>query len=228
MPITQLIMARNTSGGGGGGGGGGGSYPVPGDGFYQASWPDSAGWSAQGSVGDPGSGVGSITNQTNGWIRRTYSATWSVSGSGGNNNPSVFNGTAVNETADVYGGFGTTSVNENYCMEWKGYFVPPVTGTYNFLLDSDDVAMFWIGDGALNPESVGPICTANNSNQLNPNSVALTQNTAYPIRMRFQEWSGNERCQVFVGRVGTGTPLYAMQNWSSSVYYNGLTMGYNT
>ena len=223
MPITQLIMARNTSGGGGGGGGGGGSYPVPGGGFYLASWPDSAGWSAQGSVGDPGSGVGGIANQTIGWIRRTYSATWSASGS--NNNPSAFNGTVVDETADVYGGFGTISLNENYCMEWKGYFVPPVTGTYNFLLDSDDVAMFWIGDGALNPESVGPICTANNSNQLNPNSVSLTSGLAYPIRMRYQEWSGNERCQVFVGQVGTGTPLYAMQTWNASLVYSS-TGGY--
>jgi hypothetical protein len=223
--IQTLIGSIVSSTASGGGGGGGGGYPVPGGGFYLASWPDSAGWSAQGMVFDPGSGAGSITNQTNGWIRRTYAATWSASGS--NNNPSAFNGTVVDETADNYGGFGTIDLNENFCMEWKGYFVPPVTGTYNFLLDSDDVAMFWIGDGALNPESVGPICTSNNSNQLNPNSVSLTQNTAYPIRMRFQEWSGNERCQVFVGRVGTGTPLYAMQNWPGSVYYNGLTAGYN-
>lgn len=225
MPITQVLLTATTAQGGGGGGGGGGSVPAPGSGSYNSEWPNSAGWSAQGLVSDPGSGVGGITNQTAGWIRRTYSGTWS--NGGGNDNPSLFNGTATDTVADGYGGFGQTSTSDSFAIEWKGYFAPFVTGTYNFLLDSDDVAMFWIGDGALNPEGFNPWCTSNNGSQLNPNSASLTQGFAYPIRMRFQEWSGAERCQLYLGRVGTGTPLYAMNAWYNNMLYNSATTGYN-
>ena len=47
MSIVQALIGSIVSSTAGGGGGGGGGYPSPGAGFFQASWPDSAGWSAQ-------------------------------------------------------------------------------------------------------------------------------------------------------------------------------------
>jgi hypothetical protein len=224
MSAAQIIMARNTSGGGGGGGGFNGA-PAPGSGSYLTEWPGSAGWSAQGSPYYTSGGINSIPNATWGWRRTTEQGYWSNIGQAGNNNPGIFD-FGSSPSYDNMGGFGNTSVSNTYCCEWKGYLQAPTTGVYNFLLDSDDVAMFWIGDGALNPEGTNPICSSNNGNHLNTNSEIMTGGMWYPIRMRYQEWSGNERCQIFFGQVGSGTPLYAMSQWQQYLGWNSNTTGY--
>ena len=227
MPISQIIMARTASGGGGGGGGGNPTFPpAPGSGSYQSFWPNSAGTPPLGSGYIPDGGVASIDNPTAGWYRNVHTGIWSNIGTAGNDNPGLFSGTPDFSGFDVYGGFGTTTAGENYAIEWKGYL--QVTnndiGVYNFLIDSDDVAMFWIGSPALNPDSNFPFIISNNSNQLNSVSVFLSNGLYYPIRMRFQEWSGAERCQLYLGQVGSGSNLQAMSNWS--ITHNGNTGGY--
>jgi hypothetical protein len=222
MPISQIIMARGSAGGGGSGGFNG--SPGPGTGSYLNSWPGSEGWSVQGSPSDPGGGISSIPNRTWGWRRVTYPGIWSNTFSQGNDNPSLFSGSETDATYDAYGSFGTTGQSDNYAMEWKGYIKATTTSAYNFLIDSDDVAMFWIGSAALDPDSNFPLITSNNSNQLNSNSVLLTADTWYPIRMRFQEWSGAERCQVFFGPAGTSNPLFSVYYWHNN--YDAL--GWNT
>jgi hypothetical protein len=220
MPISQIIMARGTSGGGGGGG----SYPVPGDGSYQSYWPSSSEFVSQGTPFVVNGGVASIDNPSAGWIRRTYGGQWSIPGINGNDNPSIFNGTVLSTDADVYGGFGTTSGADNFAMEWKGYIQVFNTGNYNFLIDSDDVAMFWIGDAALDPNFDNKLLWSNNDSDLNANSPNLYSGLYYPVRMRFQEWSGAESCQVYMGLVGSGADLQSMSNWT--LRFNGNTGGY--
>ena len=227
MSIVQTLAGAIVTSGSGGGGGGGGGFagsPSPGGGSYNSSWPGSENWGAQGTPYDPGGGISSVPNWTWGWRRVTYLGYWSYLGSGGNDNPGLFSGGETDATYDAYGSFGTVGLSDNYAMEWKGYIKATSTAVYNFLLDSDDVAMFWIGSAALSPDSNSPLCTTNNSNQLNSNSVVLAAETWYPIRMRFQEWSGAERCQVFMGPAGSANPLYSMFYWYSN--YNAL--GWNT
>lgn len=230
MPITQILFTQGSAaGGGGGGGGGGGSYtgsgPVPGE-NRQTSWPDSAGWSTQGSAYIVDGGVASIDNPQNGWMRRIYPGIWSMPGINGNDVPSLFNGAPTFQEIDIHGGFGQSGTGDNYAMEWKGYIQIFNTGTgvYNFLLDSDDISMFWIGSAALDPNFDNKILWTNNGSQLNSNSVILSNGLYYPIRMRFQEWSGAERCQVYMGQVGSGSPLQSMSLWP--IFYNGNTQGY--
>jgi hypothetical protein len=225
MPISQILLASNTSGGGGGG-----SYtgpgPDPGTGDYLTSWAGSADWSAQGSAYNPGGGVASIDNASAGWIRKIYTGQWSISGINGNDNPGIFNGAENHNTVDVYGSFGSTTIGDYYCMEWKGYIQVSNSGTgvYNLLVDSDDVAMFWIGTAALDPNFDNKLLWSNNGNHLNPNSVILSNGLYYPIRMRLQEWAGAERCQLFMGLVGSGVPLNSMSGWT--MRHNGNTGGY--
>jgi hypothetical protein len=223
MSIVQALIGSivsNTSGGGGGGVFNG--APNPGSGNYQTTWPGSEGWGIQGMPYDPGSGISEIPNATWGWRRTTEQGIWS---NGGNNNPGIFNA-GNSPTYDNYGGFGSTSVSDNYCCEWKGYLRGQFTANFNFLIDSDDVAMFWIGNGALNPEGISPICTSNNSSGLATNSVSLTQGVWYPIRMRYQEWSGFERCQLYFQVANSPNPMYAMSQWQSEMGWNGGTSGY--
>lgn len=227
MSIVQALMGSISGGSSGGGGGGGGfnGPPQPGSGNYLTSWAGSEGWGIQGAAYDPGAGIANIPDPTWGWRRTTEQGYWCPIGQTANSNPGIFNAGNFG-SYDNYGGFGQIDVSDTYCCEWKGYLQAPGTDTYNFLLDSDDVAMFWIGDGALYPESVNPVCIGNNSSGLNVNSVGLTGGIWYPIRMRYQEWSGAERCQVFFGPVNSANPLYAMSQWQQNMGWNETGLGY--
>lgn len=223
MSIIQAFIGAIVSSSSGGGGSGYQGAPGPGTGSYNNYWSGSEGWSAQGTPFDPGGGISAIDNPTWGWRRTTAQGYWSNNGN--NDNPGIFNA-GYDATYDNYGGFGTTSLSDFYACEWKGYIRAPSTGSFNFLLDSDDVAMFWIGTAALNPDSNQPLLTTNNGSQLNSNSVSLTSNIWYPIRMRYQEWSGNERCQIYFGPAGSSNPVYAMNNWQDYMGWNINTLGY--
>ena len=48
----------------------------------------------------------------------------------------------------------------------------------------------------------------------------------YPIRMRYQEWGGGERCQVYAQTTGTSNTLWAMSQYQPSMCWNGYTAGY--
>lgn len=224
MSIVQALIGSVVSSGSGGGGGGYNGSPGPGSGAYQTTWAGSEGWGVQGTPYDPGSGIASIPNPTWGWRRTSAQGYWSYIGIAGNNNPGIFAGDEA--TYDNYGGFGQTNLSDTYCCEWKGYLQGPFTANFNFLLDSDDVAMFWIGDGALNPEGINPICHTNNGNQLAANSVSLTQGIWYPIRMRFQEWSGDERCQLYFQVANSPNPMYAMSQWTANMGWNINGLGH--
>jgi hypothetical protein len=226
VSISQIIIASSNDSGPGGPPPYYGEGPSPGTGSYQYTWSGSENWSPQGTPYDPGSGTSDVTNPQGGWIRRTYSGIWSPEGVASNSNPGLFSGGYNYQTSDSYAGFGSTAVGDWYAMEWKGYFRPPTTATYNFLADSDDICMFWIGNGALNPESYGPLCTSANGNNLNQNSVILDATLWYPVRMRYQEWAGGERCQVYAGPVNSSSPLNAMMAYSSGMCWNGNTAGY--
>lgn len=223
MSIIQTVIGAIGSSGSGGPSFNG--APTPGSGNYQTTWAGSEGWSVQGTPYDPGSGISSIPNATWGWRRTTEQGYWSYIGSAGNNNSAIFNAGNAG-SYDNYGGFGDSDVSDTYCCEWKGYLQAQFTGNFNFLLDSDDVAMFWIGDGALNPDSTAPICHSNNGSHLASNSVSLTGGTWYPIRMRYQEWSGGERCQVYFQVANSPNPMYAMSQWQNEMGWNAGTTGY--
>lgn len=229
MPIAQILFTQGSAAGdgGGGGGGGGGSYagsgPTPGN-AIQGSWPDSAGWSSQGTPFVVDGGLVSIDNPQNGWMRRIYPGLWSLPGVNGNDVPGLFDGAPTFQEIDTFGGFGQSGTGDNYAMEWKGYIQVFNTGNYNFLLDSDDIAMFWIGSAALAPNFDNKLLWTNNGSQLNANSPNLYTSLYYPVRMRFQEWSGAERCQLYMGQVGSGGDLTYIGGWT--MRYNGNTQGY--
>lgn len=196
--------------------------PSPGSGAYAQTFAGT--YAELGTPFNPGGGRSAVFNQQNGWIRRTYSGIWSNNGL--NDNPNVFNTNVVDFVgSDTYGGFGQQTLNsQNYAIEWKGYILAPSTGNFNFLIDADDIGMFWIGSGALDPDNNTPLLSTNNSATVNSNSVTLTQGLYYPIRMRFQEWSGGERCQIYMATVN-GT-LNAMNSYSllSDGTYGGYSL----
>lgn len=115
------------------------------------------------------------------------------------NNPAWYN------QVDTYVGFGQQELAQrNYTFEWTGWFRAPVTGTYNFYMESDDDAYFWLGNNALyenNSDGNQIIATTNNSNQVT-NSIQMTAGYYYPVRIQYGEFSGAEKFQLYWALVG--------------------------
>jgi hypothetical protein len=82
---------------------------------------------------------------------------------------------------------------ENYCMEYTGWLTVGTTGSYTFGLRSDDGSDFamWIGS------AWSIVSSAYGNKPLdvtppNPGTRSLTAGVAYPIRIRYHEYTGNE------------------------------------
>lgn len=157
-------------------------------------------------------------------FRRVYKGSWTNTYA--DQNPSIFDGTPYSSGVDNYIAFGLQTTGETFCMEWKGYWKAPSTGNWNFKVQADDVVMFWIGDAALNPNNSNYQCNNGVNSGLNQNSVSLTQNNWYPIRVRYQEWTGAESLDIFAAPVDSSETL-ALYNYSwQNLSYDYQTGGY--
>lgn len=214
--LSQIILASTASGTS--------SFIPPSPGSN--SPPNSAGvtYPAQGTPADPGNGSGTPNPATTGLVRRAYLGQWSVNGQ--DNNPSIFDGSPFDTyTGDSYIAFGTQSTGDNYCMEWKGFFKANATADWNFRVDADDVVMFWIGSPAINPNNSNWTSSSQTNSGLNYNSVSLVQDTWYPIRVRYQEWSGAESLNIYGAPANSEMIALYQYGWASFMY-NYTSTGY--
>ena len=178
----------------------------------------------QGTAFSPGSEVSSVPGiPVVGALRRVaYYGTWSDAGN--NDHPEVFDGTNQEILSDSHVVFANDSTQDNYALEWKGYFKAPASGTYNWYTTADDVSWIWLGSAALSPDSNNYL--TNTANGTNPNSVNLINNQWYPIRIRFQEWGGLETLLINVGQAGT--EMLSLEYWAQNgnLAWNGQSDGY--
>jgi hypothetical protein len=173
-----------------GGSGSSGSYPVMGSGEYNTTAGNAG---AATNPVDPGGAVESFNN---------FAVNWPYYIKDGEflSNTTFFNGVGITGV-DSYGGFGQQSLSkDNYAIQWVGYILIPTTGNYRIALSADDLLYFWIGTNALPGNfNFNNVHHSVNNNTQYGTDLALTGSRWYPIRMWFQEWSGAERAQVFLG-----------------------------
>ena len=86
-----------------------------------------------------------------------------------------------------------------WLARWEGWFVPPVTGTYQFGGVHDDGPVIWI-----NGQKVYDVAGPSNVNWANATGVALTAGQAVPIKVELQEMTGAARMVLYT-RTTTGT-----------------------
>jgi hypothetical protein len=155
-------------------------------------------------------------------IRRAYEGYWMNQNNhvSAQDNVTVFDGTVQETLNDPYIAFQNDSVRDGYCLEWKGYWIAPSTGIWNFTVSADDVCWLWLGDAAASPTDSNALC----KNDLNANSVSVSAGAWYKIRIRFQEWGGNESLGVWAGP--QGTTVQALYQYPDRLCYNGLSDGY--
>jgi hypothetical protein len=173
--------------------------PIPGSGEYQFDTEvdhtalSLVNWSAD---------VSSISNGAPGLWRKKFQGTFGTApGSGIDVNfcrdtPGYFG------KVDMFAGFGNQGLDSenNYTLEWVGYFKAPSTDTYNFHISCDDDTYLWIGEASLEGENGDGNFALSASNQTytkTTNSISMVEGRYYPVRIQFAEYSGSERMQLF-------------------------------
>lgn len=216
MILAQVIMASNV---------GGGPFVPPAPGSFNPPTTSGATYSAQGSPYSPGTAYAGVNNSTAGYVRKTYLGQWTSNYT--DQNPSIFDGSPVETILDdSYVSFGLQETRgNNYCMEWKGYFKASSTANWNFLVGADDVVMFWIGDAALTPDNNNWTCNSGVNSGLNANSVSLVQDFWYPIRVRYQEWSGAESLNIYGAPADSEIISLFQYGWMNTAH-NSISGGY--
>lgn len=91
---------------------------------------------------------------------------------------------------------------DDFSIRWRGFLVPPTTGTYIFRIDSDDGARLVLNGDSLVGDSLWF-----NHGLGNPQtrSVALTAGVAYPFEVDFYEYGGGAALIVEWQTPGSGS-----------------------
>jgi len=201
--------------------------PAPGSGTYETA--QSLTMTSAGTPYIPGSSLTSISSETAGLWRKKFVGNFGTSAGSGNDvtfcrtQPSYFG------QVDTYVGFGAQNLatENNYTLEWVGYFKAPSSGTYNFWANVDDDVYFWIGTNALdgnNTSSNAHLYTNNSTHTKNTNSATLTAGKYYPVRIQFAEYSGAENMQILWGKT---TDTTASAGTDAAVWvHNHTTRGF--
>jgi hypothetical protein len=216
------------------------NYPVPGSGTYQtgAQGLNGVTYSSSGTPYIPGSSVNTVPGTpTPGLYRSKYRDKVGNISWNGTNSPGGLPGswimtfptgfTFVRSIADTYVSWGNqldTPENKNFCCEWKGYFQAPATANFNMFITSDDDSVFWVGTNALDGNYTNSNYAARVSNglQKNTNTMQLTANKWYPIRIWYTEYEGGCKFQLFAQKAD-GTKYNGSDlTWA----YNSVTGGF--
>ncbi len=112
----------------------------------------------------------------------------------------------------------------NYSIEWFGYFRPNVSGTWKFKIGSDDCSYLWLGTNALagNDTSRNALASSPGLHSFTTSanqSVDLSANIFYPIRIQFGDDTNNDNLVVTVTNPSNTT----MTNLSGLVFASNYT-----
>ena len=119
----------------------------------------------------------------------------------------------------VNGGTAT----ENFTQDWRGYFLAPTTGIYNFYLSSDDASYMWIGNEAVAGYTTTNALVSSNWNlgTITSPNVQLTAGTYYPVRILW----GNQASTGSLSFAFSGPGIAATTNGAGYFFYNADTTG---
>jgi hypothetical protein len=119
-----------------------------------------------------------------------------------NDNVNYWNGRAVTEARAIDQLAGFSSRSDQYSWQFKGYFVAPASGTYNFRLFSDDASHLWLGSNAVSGFTTSN-AFINHGGLHGPsfsgiNSIYLDAGSITPVRIMFGENFGQDVLSVLI------------------------------
>jgi len=110
---------------------------------------------------------------------------------------------STNSLTNATNGFYVTDSGQtNFSVQWNGYYIPEVTGTYRFFCGSDDGSLLLVG-GNVVVNNIQPQGFPGNR----PNgSINLTAGTSYTVNIYFDQIGGQNNIQVLVSLPGSLQP----------------------
>ncbi|UVS77343.1 Cell wall-associated polypeptide [Actinokineospora sp. UTMC 2448] len=111
-----------------------------------------------------------------------------------------------------------------WLVRWEGYFVPPVTGTYQFAGVHDDGPVIWINNNIVYDVAN----TRSSPDWTQSTGVALTAGQAVPIKIELQEMAGNARMKLYTRTTaGASVPSQIVpSDWLTTVESPSLPKGW--
>lgn len=124
--------------------------------------------------------------------------------------------------ADTNLGGGST-IPVTTSIEWQGYFLPEVTGTYTFSTTSDDASYLWIGNDAASGYTTAN-ALVNNGGLHGPVTVSatieLTAGVYYPIRIQAGNNEVTGTCLVTIE-----DPTTTAIDYPDQLFYKEIVLG---
>ena len=109
-----------------------------------------------------------------------------------------------------------------FSIQWIGYFLAPISGTYTWGSTSDDAGRLWIGTNAITGYTAGPggnaLLTTNNTSATN--TIALTAGVFYPIRIQYGDYNGPNNYSLYFRIKKPAKKI--LQVFFILVFYNSL------
>lgn len=195
-----------------------GDYPVPGSGNYKTAATALSGvnFATIGTPWVPGGNVTTINNVHAGLLRNKYDgnfcstynalpATWDYSFF---DSADFIKSVADSDLSWGQQMDGPGLGEHNFSIEWKGYFMVPLTQNYNIYAEADDQIALWVGTAATDAptdatrllgSSNKPLpANANTAGVYGANTMTLTAGQWYPIRIWFSEFNGGCKAQIYL------------------------------
>ena len=93
----------------------------------------------------------------------------------------VGNSDNFSSVATALNNYNLQNLTNQVYVEWFGYFYPPATGQYQFVLDNTPSAYIWVGDVALVNYTMDNCIQGNNA----LDSFMMVKGTYYPVRVQY-------------------------------------------
>lgn len=116
---------------------------------------------------------------------------------------------------------GGTSIPVSTSIEWQGYFLPEVTGTYTFGTISDDASYIWVGNNAVSGYTTANALVDNgglHGAEEVTATIELTEGVYYPIRIQAGNNAVTGLCTVEI----TGPATVTL---SDQLFYKEIVLG---
>ena len=155
------------------------------------------------------------TNRAAGVRRLTYSGDW-------NGTVSFFN-TATSTGNTVATNFTIADEPETTSEQYFGLLLADYTGTWTFVLSSDDAAKLWIGDTAAFGYTSGNALAASTFGSNGTGTISLVAGQYYPIRVMYGNGGGPGSLDLTYAHTGQT----ATNNFTGKLFYDpaGVAIG---
>ena len=133
----------------------------------------------------------------------------------------TFFNTATLISSGIVNAFVIPSEATNHSELYIGYFRPDYTGTWTFVLSSDDSSAVWIGDNAVSGYTIGNALATASYGSDGTGNISLVEGKLYAFRLMFGNGGGPGNLNLSYSHTGQASTT----DFTGKLFYNVATNG---